>query len=299
MALLGESTVTRRRRDGGAWTAGRWVRGAAVDVSFTASVQRLSGRDRQVVGAGDRARADRKLLTEQLGFLRTEDQYNTLEADEVVVGGVAYTVVHVDDEHPEIPYENVFLVRTNEASSGTEDADLVAMLDNARDWLIGVNALASVTVPVAGVIFGDQNGPRPPLPYVVLDIEAYDERVGYDDQRMVTAGTVEVRGQRRGTLVAEAYGEGALDWLERAVFLLTTGESLALLTRMWLEPVGPLVDLSATLDSDTETRYRREFVITYTRVADPAEALPATELEEVVHTDTFGDRTVVVTEDLT
>ena len=299
MSLLGEGPVTRRRRDGGAWTAGRWVRGAVVDTPFSGSVQRLSGRDRETLGSGDRSREDRKILTLHRGFLRAEDQYATLEADEVITAnGVAYTVVHVDDEHPLIPHEHVLLVRTNETSATAQNPDVLGILAEVRAWLIATNAAASVTVPEAGVIFANENGPRPPLPYVTLDVEVYDERVGYDERTVDSSTRTGTRGQRTGTLIVEGFGDGSGDWVERATSRLNTPESLNLLPSVTIEPVGGMTDVSTALDTDTEFRFRRVFSIAYTRVNDVAELEQGVELGQVVHTLDFGGRVITTTEDL-
>lgn len=296
MSLLGERAITRRRYDGGAWVAGRWVRGAAVDTSFVASVQRLSGTDRENLSEGDRSRTARKVVTEHLAFLRTEDQHNTLEADDVLVNGSLHRVVHIDDDHPLIPHEMVFVVMVQETSSqalGIEND----ILSPVREWLIAQGVDGGIPNPDRAVIFANENGPRPPLPYVVVDVDVFDERIGYDEVQIGSTALVAPKGQRRGVVSVEMYG-GSEVWVERATYLLNTPESLALLTALWLEPEGGLVNLSTTVDTDIETRYRRDFSFTYERTADSGDASQGVELEQVVHTDTLGDRVVVNTEDL-
>lgn len=298
MSLLGERTVTRRRYDGGAWTAGRWVPGAGVDVDFLASVQRLTGRDRSSLSEGDRARVNRKALTEMLGFIRTEDQHLGVEADDVVIDGIVHRVVHVDDEHPEIPYEMVYLVRNQEVSTLAQDGIENDILTAARGWLVAQGAAGGIPNPDAAVIFANENGPRPPLPYVVIDVEVFDERIGYDEVQIGSTALVAPKGQRAGVISMESFGHGGERWLERAVYLLNTAESLGLLTALWLEPEGGLVNLSTAVDTDVETRYRRDFAFTYERHADAGDPSQGVELGQVVHTDDFDGRIITNTVDL-
>ena len=113
MARLGDKLLTRRRYAPGAWIAGTWTPGAATDSPFTGSVQPLGGRDRQVLPEGIRSRDGRKVYTDR-GTLRTDDQHTGNVADEVLVNGIAYTVVHVDDSHELIEHDRAFLVRRQE-----------------------------------------------------------------------------------------------------------------------------------------------------------------------------------------
>lgn len=113
MGRLGDRSLTRRRYATGAWTAGAWVPGAATDSTFTGSVQPLGGRDRQVLPEGLRQRDGRKVYCDR-GTLRTDDQHTGNVADEVLINGIAYTVVHVDSSHELLEHDRAFLVRRQE-----------------------------------------------------------------------------------------------------------------------------------------------------------------------------------------
>ena len=115
MSLLGEQTLTRRRFEAGTWAAGRWTTGDSDDTSFTGSVQPMGGKDRQVLPEGLRHLDGRKVYCAQ-GTLRVDDQHAQVQADEVVIDSVAFTVVHVDSDHPLLEHDRAYLVRTQEAA---------------------------------------------------------------------------------------------------------------------------------------------------------------------------------------
>lgn len=113
MSLLGEQTVTRRRYADGSWSGGRFTPGAATDTTFQGSVQPLGGKDRQVLPEGVRQRDGRKVYCPR-STLRVEDQHAQTAGDEVLIGGVAFVVMHVDSDHPLIEHDRAFVVRPPE-----------------------------------------------------------------------------------------------------------------------------------------------------------------------------------------
>ncbi|MEN0065939.1 MAG: hypothetical protein AAGA48_27610 [Myxococcota bacterium] len=118
MSFLGEGTLTRRRYAVGAYSStGGWAAGPSTESTFMGSLQPLAGRDRQVLPEGVRASASRKIYCLQ-GTLRTDDQHSGVSADEVIdAQGRIYTVIHVDDAHPLLPHERVYLQRKREEAS--------------------------------------------------------------------------------------------------------------------------------------------------------------------------------------
>lgn len=113
MSLLGETTITRRRFGTTTWTDGRATEAPAAVSTFRASVQPLAGRDRQVLPQGIRSRVGRKVYCPR-GTLRVDDQDTGDRADEVVISGEIFTVVHVDNEHPLLEHDRAFVLRTRE-----------------------------------------------------------------------------------------------------------------------------------------------------------------------------------------
>ena len=116
LSLVVPETITHRRTAAGSWgTDGRYNPGGTTDTDITASVQPLSGRDRQKLPEGDRTRHGKKVYTFETSILfRTVDQHGQELADRFVIGGVVYEAYHVDDEHPLIPHTRLFLLRVDE-----------------------------------------------------------------------------------------------------------------------------------------------------------------------------------------
>lgn len=114
MSFLGQHTLTRRRYAAGAYdSTGTWVPGAVTDTTFVGSLQSLGGRDRQVMPEGIRTSVTLKVYCPN-GTLRTADQHTGEAADEVIDGALTLTVIHVDDAHPLLPHQRVYLQRKRE-----------------------------------------------------------------------------------------------------------------------------------------------------------------------------------------
>lgn len=113
MSLLGERDLVRRRFGATTWSAGRASVGASTDTPFRGSLQPMPERDRDVLPEGIRTRDARKVYCPR-GTLRTDDQRAGLPADQVLDGGVAFTVIHVDSSHELLPHDRAYLLRTQE-----------------------------------------------------------------------------------------------------------------------------------------------------------------------------------------
>lgn len=111
---LGDRLHTRRRYAPDTWVDGEPVRGVATDDPFLGSVQPLRGRDRENLPEGIRSADLRKVYCDRY-TLRTEDAAGE-KADEVVVDGVVYTVVHVDDSHELIEHDRAYLQKKPEGA---------------------------------------------------------------------------------------------------------------------------------------------------------------------------------------
>ena len=114
MARLGDRALVRRRFAAGTYTAGRYAAGSSTDTPFTGSLQPLKGEEREVLPEGVRVTDSRKIYTDP-GVLRTDGQPGDPPADHVIVDGVAYVVVHVDDPHPLIEHDRVYITRVQES----------------------------------------------------------------------------------------------------------------------------------------------------------------------------------------
>ena len=161
-----------------------------------------------------------------------------------------------------------------------------------RAWLIAAGVSGGVPNPDRAVVLADKDGPRPPLPYLVVRVVVYDIPV-HEDEDLVDDSdppTWRGRGQRTSTVSINAFGAGADAWLERASLMLRAPSILAQLTAaaIVVRPAGGLNNLSALRDSGTEARFQRDYSVDYTREGSvPDDTEDVTELELVVHEDTW------------
>jgi hypothetical protein len=112
---LGDRALTRRRFGAPTYTAGRPSSPSYTDSTFQGSLQPMRGKDRQVLPEGLRQRDGRKVYCDR-NQLRVDDQDDGTLADQVLVDGQAFTVVHVDSDHPLIEHDHVLILRTQEGS---------------------------------------------------------------------------------------------------------------------------------------------------------------------------------------
>lgn len=120
--LLGAETITHRRFAAGSRGAdGRYTPGSATDTSVTASVQKLSGRDSEVLPEGSRRKDFRRLYLDAAVSVRTVEQAEAggsgaLPADHFVIDSIVYKAWTADDwraTHP-LPHRKVIVRRLRE-----------------------------------------------------------------------------------------------------------------------------------------------------------------------------------------
>lgn len=114
MSFLGEETLTRIRFEPAEYVAGRAVEGDSDETDFLGSVQPMREKDRQVLPEGARMSDARKIYCLR-GTLRVDDQHTGDAADQVLIGGSPFTVVHVDASHPLIMHDRAYVLREREA----------------------------------------------------------------------------------------------------------------------------------------------------------------------------------------
>jgi hypothetical protein len=141
-------------------------------------------------------------------------------------------------------------------------------------------------------VLADQDGPRPPLPYLLVRVVVWDLPVGEDEDLVDDSDppTWRARGQRTSTVSINAFGGSAAGWLERANLMLRAPSILAQLDAagLALRPQGGLNNLSALRDSGTEARFQRDYAVDYVRSGSaPGDTEQLAELAEVVHEDTW------------
>lgn len=177
-----------------------------------------------------------------------------------------------------------------------------AALENAvRAWLVAAGAPGGIPNADRAAIIADQDGTRPPLPYLTVRALTHAQQIGEDEQ-LVDDETHHVRGQRWSSVSVNTFGETALGWLERALLLLSSPPILALnqAAGIAVRPLSGLNNLSGLRDSHTEARFQVDLRVDYERRTDETESAPGVPLEVVEHEDEWqseqhGDRTETVT----
>lgn len=163
--------------------------------------------------------------------------------------------------------------------------------DKVRAWLVAAGALGGIASPDAKVIVADQDGTRPPLPYLLVRTLTHDVPVGQDETIVddATPPQVYVRGQRYATVGVQAFGEEALGWLQRAMRHLSSPSIVARnrTAGVAIRAQGGITNLSRLRDSHTEARFSQDFRVDFEVLTAEADAEGAVELEQVVNTHEY------------
>ena len=173
-----------------------------------------------------------------------------------------------------------------------------------RAWLVLAGVLGGVPNPDRAVIFAHQDGPRPALPYLLVNLVVPSVQIGEDESWADDAVTPKhhIRGNRSSTVSVNAFGTVAYDWLDLAMLRLRAPSVLALnaAAGIAVSPIGGPRDLSGLLDSGTERRWVQDFRVDFVRQTAAPEQEDVVELEQIVHEDTWqgepSDRIVTITE---
>ncbi len=151
---------------------------------------------------------------------------------------------------------------------------------------------------------GGSKGVRPDLPYLTIKLILMDEAVGTDEDVEEIAGgsgapTIRTFGTRRGTLSIQGFGDDSSGWLEVATLRLRREAVKAVLNAAGLTVItrGGVTDISSLVDTQIESRFLREFEISYAVVdTDPEELVEAIVVEVDMTFDKFeGDPEALVT----
>jgi hypothetical protein len=172
-----------------------------------------------------------------------------------------------------------------------------------RSWLVEAGASGGLANPDRAAIRADQDGTRPPLPYLTVRTLVPEVQVGEDETLVDDADPpqIRVRGQRYATVGVQAFGEEALAWLQRATRKLASPSIVALMQAagVAIRPQGGPTNLSGLRDSHTEVRFSQDFRVDFEVVSIGDEIEEGVPLEQVVNTHEWsnqdGSRTEVVT----
>lgn len=159
------------------------------------------------------------------------------------------------------------------------------ILQGVRTWLKSSESLTD-----AQVIPADDDGPRPPLPYVTVKVLMADEEIGEDELIEGLDGDslpeVKVRGERRATVSVQGFGTAAQEWLSSALLKrrLPSIQNVLIGVGLTLNPLSSLRDISRLLDTAIEARVALDLDVTYRLESDTESE---TEALSVVSTLTF------------
>lgn len=193
--ILGAHPFTRRRFAAGSRGAdGRYVAGAATDTTGSGSIQ-PDGKAQTTDRWGERASSAWRCLTTTP--LRPVDQAAQTLADRVIWGGVTYEVRQDKTWTAILPHQTYNLIQIQESDLGPLPEPNESILQGVRAWLIAAAGLTT-----AQVIPGDDKGPRPPLPYLVVTVLTDDAPTGQDTRQSVEGDTVTVDGGAEGDTYA-------------------------------------------------------------------------------------------------
>jgi hypothetical protein len=113
MPILGQEPIAGTRYEGaGTWVGGRYVPPASSPLAILGSVQPITGDELAQLPEGDRSRVVLKVYTST--ELRTAQQENSGDADQLVVDGQTYEVQRVQQERSVIPHFKAWLARKQE-----------------------------------------------------------------------------------------------------------------------------------------------------------------------------------------
>lgn len=193
--ILGAHPFTRRRfAVGSRGTDGRYTPGASTDTTLFGSIQ-PDGKTQTTDRWGERSSSAWRCLT--TGSLRPVDQAAQTLADRVIWNGVTYEVRQDKTWTAILPHQTYNLVQIQESDPGPQPQPTEGVIQGVRAWL-----KAAVGLTDAQVIPGDDKGPRPPLPYLVVTPLEDDAPAGEDTRQAVEGDTATVDGGTTGDTYA-------------------------------------------------------------------------------------------------
>lgn len=125
---------------------------------------------------------------------------------------------------------------------------------------------------------GASKGPRPSLPYLVVNVIVHDLEVGQVETKLTALGRAR-KGVRSGTVTIQAFDDGdyttpdSSEWLELlSLYSDTAPDPLTVV------PIPGLNDISTDVDGTIEERYQMDYTVYYavrsettnTNASDPA-----------------------------
>ncbi len=159
------------------------------------------------------------------------------------------------------------------------------IVQGVRAWLLEAMGLDPEDVDDAGkVIPADDPGPRPDLPYVVVEVASI-RTVGVRESRELTAGTA-TRGERSIIVALTGCGDGAGDWLADLELAPRDGLDAAGLAFV---SAGPLRRIPGVRDTVIEARDVVEVTLAASFARDPVATLECDVVSITVEHERYPD----------
>ena len=143
----------------------------------------------------------------------------------------------------------------------------------ARTWF-KATAISGTPLTNAQCILANQSGPRPPLPYAVVEVLVPDIVDGPDEVQAGVDGsgnpTQMVEGPRRATVSVTTFGATSADWIGRATACLPLDSTISALSAagygaFTIVPQGGAAQRfdAPTLDTARVPTFSRDFDVLY------------------------------------
>jgi hypothetical protein len=139
------------------------------------------------------------------------------------------------------------------------------ILQAFRSWLKDAQSLTD-----AQVIPEDDDGPRPPKPYLTVSVLTLDNMVNMDDEELGSLDgssdpQVKTRGQRNATVSVQGFGADTADWLAdaRLAIRLPAAQAIFDAANLSVAPMGGTSTDNPRIDTILEDRYLMEFDVYY------------------------------------
>ena len=127
---------------------------------------------------------------------------------------------------------------------------------------------SSTALTDSQVIPSKDDGPKPTLPYIVVDvglIKDVGEKEICEGQNVSEQPVMYSRSDKYSIVTVHGFGSGALDWIEKAEqdYILPLQQKTIRDTGLTMYPIGDILDLSSILDSGFEKHYVQDWRIDY------------------------------------
>lgn len=157
------------------------------------------------------------------------------------------------------------------------------LLQDFRSW---IKTQLSITDKQVILVQRGEKGPRPPLPYLTVNLTTFDLPVGTEETEHRDE-ELAIRGDRQATLEIRGYGDGSDEWLTELGFRVDTYEGKATIVT---QSAG-IGDASRLVSESIESQYFKEFLIEYQITG--TEAAPTADQSTITVGDT--DETITHT----